>query len=413
MSCDKDEDQIPQTVTFEYASYDLGVAAPLVIKAKLSVASAEALEVPFTLSGTTSKDVEYTISAEKFVFGAGEREATITIIYKENFEEEADVKLKLTPNQPYEVGQFSEATIGVGVGDKLVYSFNKATEQLADKIQIEINITDIDGHKLNTAEEVHIPFKIKDGSTADYGTNFVVEGAEDGVKEFVLQPGKRTATITLKVLKYDATKTDFTIVVDAADKRFASGEIAESQIEITPTVSTMMAGKWVGVSFDTESYLKDMCSWGSYKHDADALPKNISASDKINVDLSGDKVSLDFELTGDLKNYFRDCTIDFVETVDDQEFYGTQPSPMEPPLRFNVAKYTLSKANVYFDAAEVKETTASVGFYIREVNGKEQLDVIIYDYAPKSFLADSYKNAIQGQEYMPEYYQLRYTFVRE
>ena len=408
-SCDKDEKEVPKTVTLEYASYELGVDAPLEIKAKLSVAPSEKLEIPFTLAGTTTKDKEYTVSAEKFVFEAGVREAVISITYKDNYEENASIKLALAPEAPYTVGEFKEANVSIGVGEKIVYTFKKATEQLADKIQIEIDVTS-GGGKVNIKEPLKIPFLIKTESTAEYGKHFIVEGAAEGVQEFVLEPGKRVASITIKVLAYDAAKNNFTLVIDPAVKKFTFGDIAESAVEITPTVTSMMAGKWVGKSFDTEAYLKDAVKY-YHPHDADVLPKNISAEDVITVELNGEKPSLKFNLKGDLKNYFRDCTMDYVGIVNDQEFYGTQPSPTEPPLRFDIAKYNLSCANVYFDATQVKETSANVGFFVRTVDGKEQLDVIIYDYAPKSFLVETFADC--NKDYMDEWNQIRYTFVRE
>lgn len=414
---DKDEKEViktmERTISLEYAEYDLTSQEPLEINAKLSVASETELKIPFTLAGSLVKDQGYTISAEEFVFPAGVRDAKVVITFKENFKADSNIKLTVKASETIKAGKFMEATIGVGVGEKVYCNFNKASEDFTDKFALTIRVTDKNDRKIDLTKPMTIPFVIKEGNTAVYGEHFVFEDLVDDKKEFILKPGQINTTLNLKVLKYEEGKTNFTITIDPAAEKFTTGATKECVVTIQPSMQSRLVGKWVGKSIDDYDYLKESCSFGSFPNDYIGIPTAVT-EDSFTVDLSGEKPAITFDMKSDLKNYFRNCTFEFLETMEDpQDYYGSQPNPTSPPLQFHVAKFKLSKANVYFSADEELEAEVKIGFYIREVDGKQNLDVLIYDYAPKAFLANEWKKLEDTNDYMPEWWHIRYSFVRE
>lgn len=84
-------------------------------------------------------------------------------------------------------------------------------------------------------------------------------------------------------------------------------------------------------------------------------------------------------VTGDMKNYFRDCELVYVCDTTVRTGLST---------RVVYSLIEMSKVNVSFSASTVNERKAQVGFRILE--DEKTLEVTVFDYAPVDFFMEIY-----------------------
>lgn len=410
VACDKDD--VSPEITFEYGDYILDFDDTLEVVAVLNVAPLDDMEVSFTVDGDAIEGEEFTISDKKFVFKKGEKKSVVKLVHRKSYKSLNNIILNIEQLSDYKFGNYKTTFISVEQSKKIKYSFIQKKYDLARTVEVEMEIKDKLGHSLGNKEDIHIPFKFDEESAAKEGVNFVVLGMEDGKKEFVFPAGKYKAKIKLKVIEFSDTDNSFKIIPDVGGEGYMGGRYKYCNISIVPNISQRMVGKWVGSSFDTEDYLKDMVQW-SAPHDADNLPKNISLDDKLEFVFAGkDKLKLNVDLKGDLKDYLRNCDMQFTEDV--KTNYEGTGGGMAPPDMYTCEQHSMSVANIAFASDVINEREVKISFNIRMVGGKEVLDMIIYQYAPEHFLIESLKYCIKynGGPFIDDYYQLRYTFVR-
>ena len=351
MSCSDDNDDVnPPALSFAQSVYTLSADASLVVELQASAAATQNTSVSFTISGTAREGIDYTISAKEFNLKAGETKAQIVITPKDNYTVETK--------------------------DKIVYSFVTDYHVLAGEVTIEAELKTPDGLAYIATEDIHLPFTISPASTAVKGENFDVEG---NVTEFVIPAGKKNASVKLNFLKQENGKDELVLELDNPGEKFMLGNYGKTTIKVYgPTTVGKLFGKWAFKSCDSfEGLKKDyegLVSASDFTH----MPTNNLLTDTLEF-IAGDENKLKLHVTGDMKNYFRDCELVYVCDTTVRTGLST---------RVVYSLIEMSKVNVSFSASTVNERKAQVGFRILE--DEKTLEVTVFDYAPVDFFMEIY-----------------------
>lgn len=405
-SCSDDDDGgSAPTLSFAKSSYFLPSDEPVEVEIICSAAVQVATTVKFSISGTAEKGVDYTLSAEEFVIPAGGNSAKITVTPKNNLEENRQIILSLQNMEGYALGSTNKTTISVEPKEPLIYSFEYDYYALMQEIVVTVNLTQIEG-AFTAKQEYHLPFSIDAASTAVEGTHFEIEG---GVKEFVVPVGAHKAEIKLKYIALEEEKDEIVLKMEEQSKPFIVGTFDKTTVKIYgPTTVGKMLGKW---TFEKETTFDFRASeWGNFypSSDFENMPRNNLSTDTLEF-VPGEEDMMKIHMTGDLKNYFRDCTVKFLreetEVLNEQ---GTMPPP-----RVQMSVMELSNVNVAFSANTISERAAECGF--RVLDDGVTLEVTVYDYEPVDFMVQVYEGnkTIAGEGEIPmRLAQLRYYFKK-
>jgi len=378
-SCSDNDDDDMLDVSFAKTAYFLPANEPVKIEVTANSAVAENTVVKFGITGSAVKDEDYTLSAEEFVIPAGESSAFIEMTPKDNFTADRDVKLSILSGTNYKIGKNGVTTVTVESKEQLIY-----------------------GQK----EEVHIPFTIGDASTAKEGVNFEIEG---GVKEFVIPVGSSKGSIKIKLLNEEEGKDRIILETKDLSERFIPGNFDEAIVKVDGKPMGRMIGKWV---FEEElllNYWKSSYLEWQQAPESDFVNMPVNNTNKDTLEfIAGEVDEMKTILTGDLKNYFRDCEVTYVRDEKERliEEGGIRPTVV------TMSVYHLSKANVTFSAGTVKEKEIEIGFRMIDDN---TLEITLYDYEPTDFYQTIYEGmkAVAGEgEIAMRYIQLRYHFTK-
>lgn len=395
-SCDDKENTVtPPSVNFMQTTYELVQGTPLTVEIKSSIPVLAKTSIPFQIGGTAEEGTHYTISAKEFTIEAGQSSATIEITPLENYTPDLNIELTLNAVSGIDLGTTSKATISVGAGEQIIYSFVKASDAMSGEVVIGIELKNMEGNTYIAQEDIHLPFVFAESSTAKLGTHFSVEG---DATEFVILKGKRNATIKLKYIELQEGQDEIVMQINAG-ARFIPGNYEETKIKIYgPTTMGKLFGKWVYKSDNLQSDYID--TYGEWGWDLGKVPTNNSSSDTLEI-AQGEEVMLMCHLSGDMKNYFRDATLTHLR---DTNMRISSSTYITYPLM------NLSKANAKFSASDVEERAVEVAFRIIEEDGS--LEVTVYDYTPVDFFGEFYEDTLNYGYWLMWEARIQYIFTK-
>lgn len=405
VSCsDDDDDDNVLTVSFAQTAYLLPANEPVKIELTASKAVVENTTVKFNASGTATENEDYTISAKEFVFPTGASSAFVEITPTNNFEAEKNISLALLSGSNYSIGKNKICNISVTPKEQLIYSFVSEYYTLANEVNVEMEIKSVSGYKKN--QEIHIPFVIDPSSTATEGKHFEIEG---NVKEFVIPVGSSKGTVKIKLIG-EANETNNRIILNIEEmgKQFIPGDFESTTVKIDGKPMGRMIGKWVFKEERALEYWKTTYTGSVSDSDFKNMPVNNSNADTLQF-ISGKKDTMKPTVSGDLKNYFRDCEITYLK--DDPKERLQEEGGM-PPAQVTISIYQLSKANVTFSATTIQERSAQIGFRMIDDN---TLEITLYDYEPTDFFQEIYesmKYASDESEIPMRLTPIRYHFTK-
>lgn len=272
--------------------------------------------------------------------------------------------------------------------EQIIYSFVKETDALSGEVVVGIELKNMDGMDYIAKEDIHLPFVFAETSTAVLNTHFTVEG---DVTEFVVPKGKRNATIKLKYVALEEGK-DLIVMQIAAEEKFIAGNYNKIQIKVYgPTTVGKLFGKWVFKNTTSFDDVKN--NYGDATEDSDFvnMPVNNSNSDTLEF-VPGDKDMLKLHVVGDMKNYFRDCDVVYVQDKTIRDPYNGE--------RKTYSYIEFSKVNVKFSAKDLEERKAEVAARILEDG---TLELMVFDYAPVDFF-QGILSVMGTMEYTPIIY---------
>lgn len=404
-SCSENDDT--PSLSFSKATYVMTSEEVLNVEIRSSVAVKANTVVRFNISGTAVEGEDYSVSAGEVMIKAGESSAQIQVTPKDNYNEDRMIKLDLVAVEGYGFGEYKTALITVEPKDKLIYSFEQDYFVLTNELTVQLTLKKLsDGKAYVPTENLHIPFSFASASTAVEGTHFNING---GVKEFVVKAGESKAKITFSFLLQEDDKDKIVVEMKDLGVRYVPGTFRKATINVYgPTTIGKLFGKWTFKSALSYEYWAEYLPQSGYPASEFVnFPKNNSNKDTLNF-VSGEKDMLKVLMTGDLKNYFRDCDITYLRDETERLVEGGYP-----PAKVTISVMRMSNTNVKFSADKIKERAAEIGFRVLE-DGKT-LEVTILDYEPVDFMAQVYLDALG---YMPEGsivmrdYQLRYHFTK-
>lgn len=373
---DDDDEAVPATaVTLESSAYSLFPSEE--VKVKLLAEGYKGtsdISIPFTLSGTAAEGADYSISSKTFVLKAGATSAEVTIQATERFEIGKTIEIKLgTLPSGLIAGQNAAATLGVNTNDLIIYSFEKENNIMTQTAEVTLELKTVNGAAYVTEKEIKIPIAVASASTAMEGTHFAFKGA----KEIVIPVGKSKGSLVLDYIKQETGKSSITLTVGALDKYYVAGNFDETQIAIFGPVAEQLMGKWKYKAFSNHEWLQQ----NIYFDPKDNLPVNNSASDILEITSEGLKV----QMTGDVKNYFRDSQMEYIKEEDERlQEAGVLPPPK---VKLQLVKVL---ANVSFSGITKTERQAEVGFRVFQEGGKDILEVTVRDYEPTHFMQETF-----------------------
>jgi len=393
-------------VSFSNSVYRLSAEEPL----NVTITSTETLEkdltISFTISGTAKENSDYTISSKQVIIKAGTSAGIVTITPGDNYDDSKNIVLRLESNSEYSFGPNMVTSIAVQQKEKLITSFTQDNYLVKDTVEVEMNFKGYnDEYGYTSLSEIHIPFTIDtENSTAVEGVNFTIV---DNATEFVVAPGKRSATIKIAFIgvdnKVDRDHNKLVLKLTEFAENIILGTYDETTVTILgPTTEGALYGKWV---FDSETNKEDFrASWGDMLDDD--LPKLPvpSKADTLEFVFNG-KSKLIPHLESGLKDYFRTSYYSYAK--EDVVFVGNS----WPPKKLNVTYMNIDEVNYFFSSTSENIHVGMVGFALSE--DKKTLQVIINDFYPTDFftLFIDYGMVTDTPPILP-YSLLKYTFKK-
>ncbi len=401
VGCSKNDDTNPDvTVAFESTSYAVPQSGEVILRVVATSNVAANTTIPYTISGNAVKGTDFNVSADAFIIAAGTNSAEVKVTTTASFDKTKSFKVDLG-SMPAGVvpGSLLFTEVAIAPKDILIYSFEYPSVTMTETA--EVNLTLQTGVGSFVAEkELKIPVVLAEGSTAVEGVHFSFVGT----KEIVIPAGKSKGSVKLNFLKQEAGKDVIILKLGAVGNHYAAGNYANTRVTIFGSSYAQMKGTWKYKNFANLEWLAE--STDGTKDPASAFPTKNTDKDLLIFGEDG----LTVQMTGDVKNYFRNATLtNLGETTERLQEAGG----LNPP-RVQLQLVQLSAINVAFSATTNKVRAAEVGFRVIKTSGKNDiLEVTVRDYEPTDFLANTYAmyktfGDVPAMKTMP----IRYHFER-
>ncbi len=377
VGCSKKDDAAPVTVAFEATSYAIPQSGEVILKVVASQNVAASTTIPYTISGNAVKGTDFEVSADAFVIAAGTNSAEVKVTTTASFDKNKSFKVDLgTMPSGVVPGNLLYTEVAIASKDILIYSFEYPKVTMTETA--EINLTLQTGVGAFVAEkEMRIPVVLAEGSTAVEGVNFSFQGT----KEIVIPAGKSKGTIKLNYIKQEAGKDLIILKLGAVSNHYAAGNYANTHITIFGSAYAKLKGTWKYKAFTNFTWLETNTK--GMNDPSAAFPTKNTDKDLL---IFGDE-GLSVQMTGDVKNYFREATLTNLGEIDErlQEIAGFPT----PKVKMQLVK--VSALNISFSATTANVRAGELGLRVFTENGKEILEVTVRDYEPTDFLANTYK----------------------
>jgi hypothetical protein len=380
VGCSKNDDANPDvSVAFESTSYAIPQSGEVILRVVATSNVAANTTIPYTISGNAVKGTDFNVSADAFVILAGTNSAEVKVTTTASFDKTKSIKVDLG-NMPAGVvpGSLLFTEVAIAPKDILIYSFEYPNVTMTETADIKLNLQTGVGSYVAT-QELKIPVVLAEGSTAVEGVHF----SFDGPKEVVIPAGKNVGSVKLKFIKQEAGKDLIILKLGAVGNHYAAGNYANTRVTVFGDSYTKLKGTWKYKAFVNYQWLADATDTEGMNDPRSALPTKNTDKDLLIFGEDG----LTVQMTGDVKNYFRDGSLtNLGETTERlQEAGGFNP----PRVQLQLVK--LSNINVAFSATTNKVRAAEVGFRVITETGKNDiLEVTVRDFEPTDFMANTY-----------------------
>ena len=342
------------------------------------------VEIPFSMYGKATEGTDYTLSANSFLFKAGESEATITITRPEGDIGENSIELTLNLDRNaapkgFLLGLINYTTIELMGKNAVIVSFTTNTDLLTMQSDFKIRLEKLDGSSYKVKEATDFDVEVDPSSTAVEGVHFEFAGK----KAATVPTNKNEGSVSIKFLKKEEGKDKLVLRLLEKD-----GYVFGSNPAITITVQgpDNFSGTWA---------FKEMVNLESIKSSWEGMvdPSNFNfpkGSTEDQITFTGNSYEhymFTPNIQGDLKNYFNSaCSVTY--KGERNEIYSEAGG--YPPATANITVLEFEKVNVNFSATNTNNRKAVVGFRILREGDTETLECTVYDYEPTDFLEDIY-----------------------
>lgn len=310
-ACEK-ENELP-TVSFEKSNEVIDSEQEAAVKVVLSQAPAADLTVNFEVVAAGDLKDAYTIGGgdeTSLVIKAGETEGTVTVRNNGTSLTTANITLRLASVEGYKSGMNPQIVIALAGNENLIYSFEKTRIRISENSTVSVTVRlsgETSGNDFKAAGDIAIPIAVSEVSTAVENTDYTLSG-----KEVIIPAGSNSGSFTITATDsfVDAEELPFlTLGLTPASDRFIEGAVSS-----------------VEVIFEKSAAIENIV--GTWNLTADLLPEddNLGMLDMVamelgeaipfpQVDNTADSFTIGADMkftpsfTGDLKRYFRECTL--------------------------------------------------------------------------------------------------------
>lgn len=288
-----------------------------------------------------------------------------------------------------------------GGDEQILYSFTKGIDVLAGELNVTIELKNMDGTYYIAKEDIHLPFAIDETSTAQLGTHFTVDG---DATEFVVKKGKREASVKLIFKEpLEEGKDNIVMVLKDLSENYVAGEYDKIQIKVYgPTTVAKLFGKWVFK--ETTSFEDIETNYFASASDMEKAPKNNSNADTLEF-VAGETDKLIPHVSGDMKNYFRECDVTYLNDEIFMDAYNGEERTL--------SVMELSAINVNYSGNVENPEIRKGQIGCRLLDDDMTLEITIYDYVPIDFFQGIYASMNDGTTTYPmKFVPLIYYFTK-
>ena len=346
---------------------------------RLAVANIEATDkaitFPVRFDGDAEYGVDYTVSADAFVFG-GESPVDSIVVTTLKLGTEKALSMTVSLPEGFEAGKY--LTSGYTLQDKFAYvSFSKAYTMTADSTNLGFQLTKKSGNTTLCSKDVDVFMSVnKEKSTAEEGVDFEFSDSS----YFTIRAGETDGVLEIKSLKPVVEPGRDRIVISlSVGEKFGEGQIHEMEISLLDGIWSELDGTWVADSLVTDSlymedFWKEACS--GYKN----MPE---LNNRDNFEFNIQECTLTPSLRSDFKNYFTDTANMRKGDIIDLELVDGTYAPVQTFLIDNTNRY-FSKA----EKSEDKESYIGLRFIPGEAEDENLVDMYLIDHTSRSFMPE-------------------------
>lgn len=346
---------------------------------RLAVANIEATDkaitFPVRFDGDAEFGVDYTVSADAFVFG-GESPVDSIVVTTLNLGTEKTLSMTVSLPEGFEAGKY--ITSEYRLHDKFAYiSFSREYTMTADSVDIVFTLTDKSGRLTQYSDSVEVFMNVNtDKSTAVEGIDFEFSDST----RFVFRNGDNKGALEIKSLNPTVEPGKDKIVMSLSfGDDFGAGKIHEMEISLLDGIWSALDGAWQVDSLVTDSlymedFWKEACS--GYKN----MPE---LNNRDNFEFNIQECTLTPSLRSDFKNYFTDTANMRKGDIIDLELVDGTYAPVQTFLIDNTNRY-FSKA----EKSEDKESYIGLRFIPGEAEDENLVDMYLIDHTSRSFMPE-------------------------
>lgn len=421
-ACEK-ENELP-TVSFEKSNEVIDSEQEAAVKVVLSQAPAADLTVNFEVVAAGDLKDAYTIGGgdeTSLVIKAGETEGTVTVRNNGTSLTTANITLRLATIEGYKSGMNPQILISLGAAEKIIYTFERPRVRITENSTVTVNLKiagEESGDSFKNNSALTIPIKIAEGSTAVEGTDFTL-----GSENVVFAAGSNSASFTITagegINEADVLPTLELELAPASD-RVVAGAVSKLTV-VYEKMSDTFNGTW---KMDADLHVEDdnlgMIGMCEAELGVTIPFPAIDNNDSFTISLNGKTGSFRPSFTGDLKRYFRECSLSSpvlaqFEHPTSGEVYDTYAVTFSTVnFDFGTTNSDLKSATIYF--FQPKEENGEVNpdilelflFCTDDLDGFYEKNYSVHS----DFGGDLESYGMKVTDFMGEMFSLHYRFTR-
>lgn len=346
---------------------------------RLAVANIEATDkaitFPVRFDGDAEYGVDYTVSADAFVFG-GESPVDSIVVTTLKLGTEKTLSMTVSLPEGFEAGKY--LTSGYTLQDKFAYvSFSKAYTMTADSTDLGFQLTKKSGNTTLCSKDVDVFMSVnKEKSTAEEGVDFEFSDSS----YFTIRAGETDGVLEIKSLKPVVEPGRDKIVMNLSfEDDFGAGQIHEMEIDLLDGIWSDLDGTWMTHAMVTDAlYMEEY--WKETASGYRLIPE-FDSDDTFTVDMTNS--ILDPRFSSSFRYYFIGQSLMRKGSIVDLELPDGATVPIQTFLIDNTNRFFSNE-----EKSDDKESYIGLRFIPGETEDEKLLYMYILDHTSKSFMPE-------------------------
>ena len=335
----------------------------------------KAITFPVRFDGDAEYGVDYTVSADAFVFG-GESPVDSIVVTTLKLGTEKTLNMTVSLPEGFEAGK--HLTSGYTLHDKLAYvSFSKSYTMTADSTDLGFQLTGKKGSAKACSRSVNVFMNVnKEKSTAEEGVDFEFSDSS----HFTIRAGATSGALEIKSLKPVVEPGRDKIVLNLSfGEDFGAGKIHEMEISLLDGVWSELDGAWMADSLVTDSLYMEKY-WKEAASGYSLMPE-FDSDDSFTINMKN--CTLNPHFSSSFRYYFTGQSLMRKGGIIDLELPDGTTAPIQT--------FLIDNTNRFFSKKEKSEDTESyigLRFISGETEEEHLLDMYVLDHTSKSFMQE-------------------------